>query len=199
MFDKNAKNDLIASGLVKDQEVRDVNGNLISEIDFGAEDVKRRFVNMDETHHDLSITSEKGGPRSTMYHNPNYQRGYKPSTKAGRHETGVYATTAAGGILPPMYIFDSSATVDDNFRVKVSWLEGLPKIEGRFGCPTRIESGSFFAVRSSGSMDDTLFNDYVDRIVLPLYPNISKTTRFDPITGKTRTIAMNAIPCSQFF
>jgi len=179
-----AKADVIASGLVKDQEVRDINDNLISEIDFGGEDVKRRFINMDETHHDLSITSEKGGPRSTMYHNPNYQRGYKPSTKAGRHVTGVYATNAAGEILPPMYIFDSSATVEDNFRVKVSWLEGLPSIEGRFGCPTCIESGSFFAVRSSGSMDDTLFNDYVDRIVLPLYPNISKTTKFDPVTGK---------------
>ena len=32
-------------------------------------------------------------------------------------------------------------------------------------------------------MDDSLFNDYVERVVLPLYPNISKTEKFDP-TGK---------------
>jgi len=28
-------------------------------------------------------------------------------------------------------------------------------------------------------MDDSLFNDYIERVVLPLYPNISKTARFD--------------------
>jgi hypothetical protein len=28
-------------------------------------------------------------------------------------------------------------------------------------------------------MDDSLFNDYIERIVLSLYPNISKTARFD--------------------
>jgi hypothetical protein len=28
-------------------------------------------------------------------------------------------------------------------------------------------------------MDDSLFNDYIERVVLPLYPNVSKTARFD--------------------
>ena len=184
-----AKADLIASGLAIDQEVVDEKGVLISEIDFrsanrGGDDVKRRIINMDETHHDLSITSEKGGPRATMYHNPNLQRGYKRTVKAGRHVTGVYATNADGEVLPPMYIFDSGATIHANFRVKVSWLDGLPTVEGRFGCPSRVESGSFFSVRSSGSMDDSLFNDYVERVILPLYPNISRTASFDPVTGK---------------
>ena len=122
-----AKADLLASGLAIDQEVFNQNGELLSEIDFrspnhGGDDVKRRIINMDETHHDLSITTEKGGPRATMYHNPNLQRGYKRTVKAGRHVTGVYATNAAGEALPPMYIFDSGATFDMNFRLKVSWL-----------------------------------------------------------------------------
>ena len=195
-----AKLDLIVSGLVvDDQEVRTESGELISEVDFRDDDVKRRIINMDETHHDLSITTERGGPRSTMYHNPLLQRGYKRTVKAGRHVTGVYATNAAGETLPPMYIFDSSANIESNYRVKVSWLDGLPNVEGRFGCPTRVESASFYSVRSSGSMDDSLFNDYVDRVILPLYPNISKTAMSDANTGELcDVVVIRCCSCSNF-
>ena len=33
-------------------------------------------------------------------------------------------------------------------------------------------------------MDDTLLNDYIERVIVPLYPNMNKTAVFDPITGK---------------
>jgi hypothetical protein len=98
--------------------------------------------------------------------------------------TGVYATNAAGEALPPMYIFDSGAKLEQNFRVKTTWLDGLPVIKGRFGCPELIEESSFFSVRSRGSMDDSLFIEYIEKVVLPLYPNISKTTEFDPVNGR---------------
>ena len=178
------KEDLIKSGLVIDREVRDSHGKLVSEVDFRSDDVRRRIINMDETHHDLSITGDKGGSRALVYSNPKLQRGYKKTVKAGRHVTGVYATNAAGEALPPLYIFDSGAKIESNFRVKLSWLDGLPKVTGRFGCPDRIEESSFYSVRSRGSMDDSLFNDYIERVVLPLYPNISKTATFDANTGK---------------
>ena len=178
------KTDIINTGLVVDQEVRDpANGSLISELDFRSDEVRRRFVNMDDTHHDLSATGDRGGPRAVMYHNPQYQRGCRRSVKSSRHVTGVYATNAAGEVLPPMYIFDSNAKTDENFRVKNSWLEGLPTITGRFGCPTMIESTSFYAVRSKGSMDDSLLNNYIEDVLLPLYPNMCKTASFDA-TGK---------------
>ena len=177
------KVDLIKSGLVIDSEVRDAQGELLSELDFRSEEVRRRIINMDETHHDLSITGDKSGSRALVYKNPVLQRGYKKTVKPGRHVTGVYATNSAGEALPPLYIFDSGAKIDSNYRVKLSWLEGLPVIEGRFGCPDRVEVASFYSVRARGSMDDSLFNDYVERVVLPLYPNISKTAKFDA-TGK---------------
>ena len=104
--------------------------------------------------------------------------------KPGQHVTGVYATNSAGEALPPLYIFDSGAKIESNYRVKLSWLEGLPVIEGRFGCPDRVEVASFYSVRARESMDDSLFNDYVERVVLPLFPNINKTAKFDPLTGK---------------
>jgi hypothetical protein len=173
------KADLINSGLVIDREVRDEEGVLMSEVDFRSDDVRRRIINMDETHHDLSITGDKGGSRALVYSNPKRQRGFKKTVKAGRHVTGVYATNAAGEALPPLYIFDSGAKIESNFRVKLSWLNGLPTISGRFGCPSTIEQSSYYSVRARGSMDDSLFNDYIERVVLPLYPNISKEVRFD--------------------
>ena len=174
------KVDLVKSGLVIDREVRDAEGAFVSEVDFRSDDVRRRIINMDETHHDLSITGDKGGSRALVYSNPKLQRGYKKTVKAGRHVTGVYATNAAGEALPPLYIFDSGAKIESNFRVKLSWLDGLPTITGRFGCPDTIEQASFYSVRARASMDDSLFNDYIERVVLPLYPNISKIAKFDP-------------------
>ena len=178
-----AKVDLIKSGLVIDRDVRDAQGQLLSELDFRSEEVRRRIINMDETHHDLSITGDRSGSRALVYKNPVLQRGFKKTVKPGRHVTGVYATNSAGEALPPLYIFDSGAKFDSNYRVKLSWLEGLPLLQGRFGCPDRVEVASFYSVRARGSMDDSLFNDYVERVVLPLYPNISKTAKFDS-TGK---------------
>ena len=180
---EDAKKDLIETGLVIDAEVRDANGVLMSELDFRSEEVWRCIINMDETHHDLSITGDRAGPRAVMYHNPTLQRGSKRGVKSSRHVTGVYATNSAGESLPPMYIFDSGAKIEDNFQVRLQWLDGLPSITGRFGCPERIECGSFYSVRSHGSMDDSLLNEYIDKVILPLYPNISKTAAFDPTTG----------------
>jgi hypothetical protein len=177
------KRDLISTGLVDDEEVLDANGKLVSEVRF-KKDTRRRIIYMDETHHNLFITGDKGGSRSVSYHNPSFQRGAVRGVKAGRHVTAAYATNAEGEALPPFYIFDSTAKSDDNFRVKIDWLVGLPSIEGRFGCPTRVESDSFYAVRSRGSMDDELLNQYIESVIIPLYPNMHKTAVFDKTTGK---------------
>ncbi len=53
---------------------------------------------------------------------------------------------------------------------------GLPKIIGRFRYPTFIEEDLFFAVWLRGLMDDTLLNDYISWVLIPLFPNILKTT-----------------------
>jgi hypothetical protein len=90
---------------------------------------------MDKIHHDLSITGDKGGTRAMAYMNLLLQRGYKKTVMAGWHVTGMYATNSPGKALPPMYRIDSGAKIATNYHVKLSWLEGLPKVEGRFGCP----------------------------------------------------------------
>ena len=173
-----AKKDLVATGLVEDKAVLDENGKVVSEVCFKC-DSERRIINMDETHHNLAITGDRGGPRAVSYHNPAFQRGASRGVKSGRHVTGVYATNAEGEALPPFYIFDSTAKSEENFRVKMDWIVGLPTIEGRFGCPSKEKYDSFYAVRSRGSMDDELLNQYIEMVILPLYPNMNKTAIFD--------------------
>jgi hypothetical protein len=177
------KKDLLETGLVEDELVLDDKGALVSEVRF-KRDATQRFINMDETHHDLSITGDRSGSRAVSYHNPLYQRGATRGVKSARHVTGAYATNAAGEALPPFFIYNSSAKSDDNFWVKVEWLVGLPTVSGRYGCPTRIDSDSFYAVRPRGSMDDTLLNEYIETVIVPLYPNMHKTAVFDDLTGK---------------
>jgi hypothetical protein len=77
-----------------------------------------------------------------------------------------------------MYIFDSSCKNPANYQVKIDWLVGLPKVTGRYGRPTLTEVDSYYAVRSKGSMDDSLLNAYVEENLLPLFPNISKHAVF---------------------
>ena len=71
-----------------------------------------------------------------------------------------------------MYISDSGEQIDDGSRINEKSVLGLPKVRGRFGCPNVEEYCSFFAVRSSGSMDEGIFQQYVKNVILPLYPNI---------------------------
>ncbi len=72
-----AKGNLLRSGLVIDHVIVDNNRVIETELDFWNDDVKRQIVNMDKTHHDWSITGNKGGTRSVTYHNPALQRGPK--------------------------------------------------------------------------------------------------------------------------
>ena len=95
-----------------DQIVKDDKSVLISKLDFRSDKVKRRIINMDkETSHDLLVTAEKGGPRAISYHNPMYKRVGKQAVKRSCHGTGVYATSAAGKTLPPMYVYNSSTNL----------------------------------------------------------------------------------------
>ena len=149
---------LIESKLAEDRAVFDIDGRQISELYF-SEEAKRRIINMDETHHDLGIAGDKSGYRNITYCNPGLQRSGTCGFKSSRHVTGVYATNAAGETLPLMLIFDSSAKSVEKFQVRPQeWGANLPKVVGRFGCPTMEEYPTYYAVRSRGSMDDSLLN-----------------------------------------
>jgi hypothetical protein len=41
-------------------------------------------------------------------------------------------------------------------------------VTGRFGCTTKVELGSFYAVCPRGSMDNLLVNEYIEKVIVPL-------------------------------
>ena len=165
------KKDLLKLGLAIDKPVFDSNNNMIAEV-YIADDCKARMINFDETDHPLSSEDDKGGPRAQTYTNPSLPRPGGSSTRGHQHTTGVYGTTALGEVIPPLYIFDSSAQTEDGLRVNERSVNGLPKVCGKFGCPTVETYSSFIAVRNSGSMDEGLFQEYIENVILPLYQNI---------------------------
>ena len=128
---------------------------------------------MGKMRHNLAITEDRGGLQAVSYHNPAFQRGaVRGGKKSGQRVTGGFTLNAAGEALPPVYIFDLTAKSEENFRITMDWLVGLPLITGRFGCPTLVESDSFFAVCLRGSMDEELLDQYIETVIVPSYPNI---------------------------
>ncbi len=63
------------------------NGEFVPEVWF-KKDTERQFINIEETHHGLSITDDKGGSRAVSYHNPNVpercNKSYQMSNACGR-------------------------------------------------------------------------------------------------------------------
>ena len=114
---------MLASGLAIDLDILDPNGELLSEIDFysptcGDDDVKQSIISVDETHHDLSISTEKGDRgRQCIKILPCTRVQTNSESKAPRD--GSVCNKCCGEALPPMYIFDSSATIEKNFCVYI--------------------------------------------------------------------------------
>jgi hypothetical protein len=103
--------------------------------------------------------------------------------KSARH-----VTNAAGEALPPFYKYDLSAKSDEKFRVKACWLGGLPSVSGRYGCPSLVESDSVYAVRQRWSMDNTLLNHYIKKVIIPLHPNMARPLSLIPSPGSSTVV-----------
>ena len=63
-----------------------------SEVTLHHEEDLLRFINMDETHHELGNEGKKGGSMTTRYTNPTFLRAGDIVTKSSRHTMGLYAT-----------------------------------------------------------------------------------------------------------
>ena len=82
--------------------------------------------------------------------------------------------------MPPIFIFNTSAEKLENQKIHTKWVEGLPKVSGRYGCPTTEEYSSHCAVRGKGGMDESLFQDYVYNVIVTLYPNVGPKVKMSP-------------------
>jgi hypothetical protein len=69
-----------------------------------------------------SSIGDRGGSRVVTYHDPTIQRGAARGVKAGRHVTGVYATSL---MVKHFLRFTSSTLVQNRTRIFASTLNGL--------------------------------------------------------------------------
>ena len=105
----------------------------------------RQIINFDQNDHQFTTKNEKGGSRSIRWGNPTLAKGSERGTRGLRHTTGISGANSAGEAMPPIYCYDSSAGDEENFQIKPSWVEGLPKVRGGYGCPT-VEIYDSFAL-----------------------------------------------------
>ena len=171
------KKTLLESGLAIDKEEVQLDGSL-AKITIGKIEADR-IINFDETDHPLSTQYDKGGNRSLRWSDPSLPKGSQKSTRSNSHTTGIYGTTANGSVMPPVYIFDTHAKDEKNFQVKPSWCQNLPSVIGSYGGNNMIESDSYVTVRKSGCSDEKVVQDLIEKVYLPLFPNVSKTTTRD--------------------
>ena len=168
---------LLESGLAIDEKMKLSDGTF-AEISIG--DVEAdRIINFDETEHSFTTQYDKGGNRALRYGDSSLPKGKNKGTRGSSHTTGIYGSTAAGTAMPPCFIFDTNAKEKENFQLKASWCADLPKVKGKYGCPTTIESDSYVSVRKSGCTDEQLMQQLIEDVYLPLYPNVCKETKRD--------------------
>jgi hypothetical protein len=120
-----------------------------------------RILNMDETHILLSNAPDKGGPRSSRRGSSDIAPGQTKIVEAAGHITMFVTATAAGGVLPPFFIFKSSAKDVNNLPLKETVYKGLPKVRGR---RTTTIWDSYVALNDTGSMNDELFPQFVEEV-----------------------------------
>ena len=124
-FDNN-KQPLINTGLFIDKPMTLSNGE-ISELTYN-EESERRVICMDESDHPFTTETDRSGSRSISYGCDTDGRQGRRGTRGSRHTTGVYTFNAAGEVLPPLFIFDSTATNTENYKQQIGWSKDLPTV-----------------------------------------------------------------------
>ncbi len=157
---------------------------IASEVSLYHEDDARYFLNTDETQHKFSTAGNKGGSTTQRWHNPSFPCSGDRTTESSRHTTGVYTVNLAGEVLPPLYIMDSKAKEQENFKIDPRICIGLPEVVGMYGLTTQTRFSSFVSVRPKGSMDTGLWTKFNDTLIVPCYPNMAREVTRCPVTNK---------------
>ena len=167
----NWKKFCLVYGFATPDEMFDEEGTLISEITF-TEEQKRRIINLDET----AVTMEgsdggKGGRPPSVLSTKGVARTGTGSHKSDSSLTAIFAHNAAGEVAGPHLHFPSEATVE-NMRADLSWILGMPRGFGQFGFDSyRDDIPMTFGTNEKGGMDADAFRDYLQKNILPLYPD----------------------------
>ena len=156
----------------------------MSEVSLYHPDDARFFLNTDETQHRFSNAGNKGGSTARTWTNSSFPRSGERTIESSRHTSGVYTTNLFGETLPPLYIIDSKAKNQENFKVDPRICLGLPEVIGRYGFGKQYNFSSNVAVRGKGGMNSSLWSQFVENVIAPCYPNRSPKVERCPRTNK---------------
>jgi hypothetical protein len=81
--------------------------------------VKARVIQPDETHQVMTTELESGGPRARLYFDESLGAPGRASIVNGRHISCMYSVNASREVLAPYYLFDSTATEAEGYKLDV--------------------------------------------------------------------------------
>ena len=112
-------------------------------------------------------------------------------------------TNTYGEALPPLFILDSKAKFDENYKIDPRVCIGLPEVVGKYGlnddyfrglrrkngltASEDVAFSSSVSVRRKGGMTTSLWRRLIEDVFLPLYPNTSRVVTRCAQTGKMVT------------
>ena len=141
-------------------------------------DVLRRCINIGETHHKKFSEGEKGGSRKTTLTNKSLPRaGSKFAKDDGNHVSACYGCNLLEP-LPPVIIYKSMSKDKEKMKVRPSWAQDLPVVQGEWGVGTPSTMDTQVSTRPKGSMEEDLFIKTC-LFYLRLYPNIAPKFEWD--------------------
>ena len=143
--------------------------------------MRRRILNIDETQVPFDNSKDRKGPRGVVMVDMSLPRLGSRTAKSSSHTSQFLAISAGGGAVSA-YMFDTSAAHVGNRRIKLSWIEGLPKTRGQFGFEKEREMPAVVMVTESGGTDSVSFEAFLNKAIIPLYPDLSQE---NPILIKT--------------
>ena len=130
---------------------------------------RRRILNSDEKQVVISNVGDRGGSRTRRYASRRLPRPGKATSTVSKHVTMHAWSTAAGEVGPPHLNFASDAKDEDDRRIPIAAVTGLPEVVGTFGCREERRFPTTYNASSHGSTTDDNFLDFVEQNIVPCY------------------------------
>ena len=142
--------------------------------------------NSDEKHHKLSNEGAASGSRANVLINPKLARCGNRVIASSRHVTGWHWVNYDGEIGAPHMIFDSSAANEEERKICLAWVMGLPHPKGLFGFMAETTLVPSFSVTPKGGTVGGSLEDFATQQLYKAYPNMSPEWEIDYNVPKGR-------------
>ena len=132
---------------------------------------RKRILNLDETAISLDGSEGRvGGRPAASIVAKGVNRAGTAANKSGAKETLVCGSNAFAEAMPPVLILSSSAQ-QENRAVRLSWVSGLPQVEGFFGHSEKKKFSTIVLSNEKGGTDADVLHRMLKKLLTTLYPD----------------------------